>query len=300
MVKTWGRRIVGKGLRLVLRIAGRVYVPGSRLEDAMRVARRLSAQQLACTLGYFHNWLEPQRQETPEQVAAVCRRIIAAIAELPGQAYLSVKAPALAYDAGLLDQIAGAARDAGMLLHFDSHEPLTADATLACVRNALAEGAAVGLSVPGRWRRSLADADLACELGVRVRVVKGEWPDPLDADMDMREGFLRVVERLAGRAASVALASHDPWLVREALLRLRAAGTPCEIELLHGLPKRRLLALAREFSVPVRVYIPFGIAWRPYALAKAADNPRLLWWVIRDSVVGLLLSLRRLPGRIWS
>lgn len=293
MVKVWVRRSVGKGLRLLLRIAGRVYVPGCRLEDAMRVARRLSQQQIACTLGYFHNWLEPRRQESPEQVAAVCRQIIAAIAKLPGRPYVSVKAPALAYDADLLNQIASAARDSDMLLHFDSHEPATADATLACVRGAVAQGAAVGLSVPGRWRRSLADADLACELGVRVRVVKGEWPDPLDAGMDMREGFLRVVERLAGRVPLVALASHDPWLVREALLRLRAAGTPSEIELLHGLPRRRLLALAREFSVPVRVYIPFGIAWRPYALGKAADNPRLLWWVVHDSVVGLLLSLRR-------
>lgn len=293
MVKRWVRRIAGKGLRLVLRIAGRVYVPGSRLEDAMRVARRLSAQQIACTLGYFHNWLDPRRQETPEQVAAVCRQIIAAISPLPGRAYLSVKAPALAYDVDLLSQIAATARDSGMLLHFDSHEPSTAEATLDCVRNAVAAGAAVGLSLPGRWRRSLADADLACELGVRVRVVKGEWPDPLGAGMDMREGFLSVVERLAGRATLVALASHDPWLVREALLRLRAAGTPCEIELLHGLPKRRLLALAREFSVPVRVYIPFGIAWRPYALGKVAANPRMLWWVVRDSVLGLLLSLRR-------
>lgn len=282
------RRGAGRILRLLLNIAGRAYVPGHRIEDALRIARDLEDKHIACTLGYFHNWLQPERQESPRQVAEIYKTIIAAMSALNTKGYLSVKAPALAYDLEIIDGIADAARVQDVLMHFDSHEPTTADATLACVRRAVARGARVGLTIPGRWRRSLTDADLACELGVRVRIVKGEWPDPADTNRDMRDGFLQVVDRLAGRATEVAIASHDPWLVRESLSRLRASGTRCEIELLNGLPKRRLLPLAREFSVPTRVYIPFGISWRPYALSKVADNPRMLWWVIRDSFLGLL------------
>ncbi len=282
MLTGFMHKLLTKPLRLALNVAGRVYVPGHEVGDALAVAQRLAGQHMACTLGYFHGW-----KESGQQIADISCSIIDAVARLEPRGYISIKAPAFRYDAAILAAIVASAREQGILAHFDSHEHATADPTLACVRQAVAVGAPAGLTVPGRWRRSPADADLACQLGIRVRVVKGEWADPEEPEMDMRQGYLRVIDRLAGRAREVAVATHDPWLARESLKRLQAAGTRCELELLNGLPKRSLLTLARECSVPVRVYIPFGISWRPYALGKVADNPRILWWLVRDSVVGL-------------
>ena len=258
----------------------------------LRLFARLAAQDRACTLGYFHDW-----SESGERIAGISRSIIDAAADLVPRGYVSLKAAAFHYDPVLVAAIVARAGERGVLAHFDSHEHATADATMACVRQAAATGVAVGLTLPGRWRRSPADVDLACQLGARVRVVKGEWADPGEPRMDKRRGFLGVIDRLAGRATEVAVATHDPWLAREALGRLQAAGSRCELELLNGLPRRALLAVAREFSVPVRVYIPFGISWRPYALGKAAENPRILWWVLRDTVVGLAGRIRALSAR---
>jgi proline dehydrogenase len=42
------------------------------------------------------------------------------------------------------------------------------------------------------------------------------------------------------------------------------------------------MAVARRLGVPVRVYIPFGPGWWPYALDKALARPYLLSWMIRD------------------
>ena len=285
------RRLAAWPLRHVLDVAGRAYVPGHRLEDALAVARRQAAQGIACSIGYFHNW-----RESPAQLLALSRSIVDATAALEPRGYLSIKAPAFRYDPEVIAALATATHDAGTLAHFDSHEPHTADATLACARQAAALGAAVGITLPGRWPRSLADADEACALGLRVRVVKGEWADPLAPAHDLRQGYLAVVDRLAGRARAVAIATHEPRLAREALSRLQAAGTPCEVELLHGLPSRPLLALAREFAVPVRLYIPFGIAWRPYAAGKAATNPRILWWILHDAATGLRHQRHRPPA----
>jgi proline dehydrogenase len=78
------------------------------------------------------------------------------------------------------------------------------------------EPTGLGCAIPGRWRRSLEDAEHAIELGVRVRVVKGQWPDPQQPDIDLRDGFLAVIDALAGRAASVGIATHDLPLAREA------------------------------------------------------------------------------------
>jgi proline dehydrogenase len=111
--------------------------------------------------------------------------------------------------------------------------------------------------------------------------------------MDMRAGFLNVVDELCGRARCVAVASHDVPLAREALERLLAAGTPCEMELLYGLPRRAAVAAARELGVPVRFYVPQGKAWLPYVLKQARNNPRVLAWFARDLICGYAQSLSK-------
>jgi proline dehydrogenase len=42
------------------------------------------------------------------------------------------------------------------------------------------------------------------------------------------------------------------------------------------------MAVARRLGVKVRVYVPFGPGWWPYALDKALARPYLLSWMIRD------------------
>jgi proline dehydrogenase len=144
----------------------------------------------------------------------------------------------------------------------------------------------LGCAIPGRWQRSLRDVDRVVELGAQVRVVKGQWADPEHPEIDLREGFLAVVDRLAGRARHVAVATHDAPLARAALGRLIDAGTPCELELLFGLPMRGARQVAQDLGVRTRVYVPYGASWVPYALRWVRQNPRVLWWVLADSLFG--------------
>jgi proline dehydrogenase len=74
--------------------------------------------------------------------------------------------------------------------------------------------------------------------------------------------------------------------VHEAVGRLIAAGTDCEVELLYGLPLKPATAAARSLGVPVRVYVPYGRSWLPYAMREARTNPRTLWWLARDAALG--------------
>lgn len=268
--------------RPLLDLAGRAYVPAT-LAGALQHARRQADAGRACTLGCFND-----STESPLEVAARVCASIEAMAALAPPGYASIKAPGLHYDLEALDRILAHCRRHGQLAHFDSHDIGHAELTLACVERALEQGLQAGLSLPGRWSRSLADAAHACSLGVRVRVVKGEWPDPLQPDADARAGFLAVVDALiAHRAKQAAVASHDAALVREALRRLQAAGIACELELLHGLPTREALAVAQAMGVPVRIYVPYGVAWRPYAMRKALRRPRILLWLAKDLVLGL-------------
>jgi proline dehydrogenase len=109
----------------------------------------------------------------------------------------------------------------------------------------------------------------------------------------MRVGFLKIIDELCGRATCVAVASHDVPLVREALSRLLRAGTPCELELLHGLPTRIAIKMGRSLSVPIRFYVPYGKAWLPYLLRQARRNPRVLGWFARDLMLAPISSASR-------
>ncbi|HSN99349.1 MAG TPA: hypothetical protein VLS89_13730, partial [Candidatus Nanopelagicales bacterium] len=140
----------------------------------------------------------------------------------------------------------------------------------------------LGVALPGRWPRSLSDADRAVELGLTVRVVKGEYPDPAALDADRRAGFLAVVGRLAGRARHFAVATHDAPLAREALRCLQQAGTPCCLELLLGLPFSAALREGMNAAVPILVYVPYGVPSVPYHYTSMRRDPRIVSWLIKD------------------
>ncbi|WP_254514881.1 proline dehydrogenase family protein [Novosphingobium sp. G106] len=111
---------------------------------------------------------------------------------------------------------------------------------------------------------------------------RGSGPIPTGGDCDIEASYLGLVTRLAGRTAPVSVATHSPLLAERALAILLDAGTPCELEQLRGLPMRRTMAIARRLGVPVRIYVPFGPGWLPYAADKALGRPYLPKWIVRD------------------
>jgi proline dehydrogenase len=224
--------------------------------------------------------------DTPRSVADAYLAVIRTVAKERLDCTVSVKAMVLGFDRQLVDEISRAAVDAKVGIDFDSRSWDMAERVLGCVAGAACDNPQVGCVLPGRWQRSLRDADLVSRLQIRVRVVKGQWADPEHPDIDLREGFLAVVDRLAGRARHVAVATHDAQLAREALRRLTAVGTPCELELLFGLPMRAARQVARDLGVSTRVYVPYGHSWVPYALSWVRQNPRVLWWVVSDATFG--------------
>jgi proline dehydrogenase len=213
-------------------------------------------------------------------------------------AYLSIKAPALGFSPDLVAKLLQRTRPAGVRVHFDSLSALSAERTLALIADAREHHNELGITLPGRWRRSLDDVDTVVELGLEARVVKGQWPDPDAPEQDPRAGFLAVVERLAGRVPRVAVATHDEALAREALGRLQAAGTACELELLFGLPAAQAARAGDELSVPVRMYVPYGHATLPYRVADARRDVRVVGWLSQDLLRGRRKGWRELSDRL--
>jgi proline dehydrogenase len=200
-----------------------------------------------------------------------------------GSPSVSIKPDHLAFDERHLRPVLEAAQERRVRVHFDAQAFDTAERTLACVEEALAAGTEVSATLPARWRRSAEDAERIVRWGIPVRVVKGQGADPGDPKIDPRRAFLELVERLAGRAAHVAVATHDRRTAEPALLMLQSTRTACSLEQLRSLP--RLDDLAHLLDVPLRVYVAYGRFGLPYAVGEVLRRPAIAGWILRDLLV---------------
>lgn len=274
-------------LRKLIDRAASSYVAGPELSDAIDFARSVERDGMSSTIAYWNSV-----NEDPRNVCAAYLSAIDGAADAGTRTCIAIKAPAISMSETITDALAVRCRDRGVGLHFDSLALEHQTRTFGLIERLIDVGAPLGCTLPGRFAQSVNDAERAVTHRLRVRVVKGQWEDshhPVDA----RAGFMAVIDRLAGRAAHVAVATHDPRLADEALTTLAARGTPAELELLLGLPVDGAREVARQLNVPVRIYIPYGYAWLPYAFSSALSNASVFRWILKDVVRGRSLRARR-------
>jgi CelD/BcsL family acetyltransferase involved in cellulose biosynthesis len=253
------RSQAGAALRAAERIAASRYVAGPTLADGVRVERGYAAGGYETTVGYWY--------DVDDDAAAVRAECLADAETLAPGGQLSIKPPGFGNDAAFAAELIARAGERELGVHFDALQPPTAEPVLKLAASLAGDaGGRLGCTLPGRWSRSVSDAELAIEHGLRVRIVKSEWTHPDDPGRDPLAGCLEVVDALAGRAPHVAVATHDPRLAGEGLKRLTAAGTPCELQVLHGVRADAVVAIARRLELPIRVYVPYGTGRVPYPM----------------------------------
>jgi proline dehydrogenase len=271
---------VPASVRPLRRRRASAYRAGPGLHEALDVCRRLAAYGLASTIGYGAT-----PQESPRAVADAYLEAFDRLSAEAVDCYVSAKLSAIGFDAALFAELEAAAAQSQRRLHVDALAPQTAEATWVLLEGA-PRGGRVGTTLPGRWPRSADDTSRAARLGLAVRIVKGQWADSSGNGDRAAEGFLQIVDRLRGHPHPVAVATHDARLLSESLRRLNETETPCEAELLYGLPFRAPALSARRAGVPIRVYVPYGDAGAPYGCADLVHNPAAAWWLVQDLLLG--------------
>jgi len=291
-----------KALFYVASLLSRIYPVGPKnAAEGVSVCQELSRHRMFVTLGKFST----ARDDPEKIVREYCWASDALKDVAPGDFSLSVKPPALGFHSGYLSEIASAALRNGHGVHFDSHGHDLADPTLDALDVLLKGGISakgrdgnwqLSLTLPSRWKRSLADAEWAIERGLRVRLVKGEFAAGRSADeRDPREGFLTLVERLAGKVPELALGTHDDRLAKSAIVRAASRGPSPQLELLYGFPVARMLALSKDLAVRVGVYVPYGDILTAYAIRHVLGHPhKLLRGSPRETLAGHRSRLARI------
>jgi proline dehydrogenase len=272
------------------------FVAGENIGDAVAVARKLRASGRLVTLGYLG-----AEASDPLQAAAAATQYSQLLSKLAaerltadGAVEVSVKPTAVGL---LLDQrlatkhiarIATAAADSGTTVTLDAEDHRTADAALRMAAGLREMFPTVGSVVQAALRRTETDVRALAAPGVRVRLVKGAYTEPVSeaftAKHDVDKAFARCLRVLMSGPGYPMIATHDPRLI--AITRSLGLSRPpgsFEYQMQYGVRDDEQRALAAS-GARVRVYVPYGSDGYGYLVRRLAGRPASLPSLLRALV----------------
>lgn len=275
------------------RIAQR-YVAGEDLDSALATVGKLNQRGFRATLDILGEDSVDKREADRTQQRY--RDILDRVADESLDSNISVKLThlGLRVDAdGARNRIFDLAEHAKQLDNFiriDMEDSTITDATLGIQKEADSRYGNVGTVLQAALRRTENDASNLAAAGADLRLCKGIYRESSQVAYQRKErirgSFVRTAEILmAAPGTYVAFATHDRELVKTLVERVEARSFPldrCEFQVLLGVPMGNVLDDLASRGFIVRVYVPFGEEWYPYATRRLKENPRLATYVFRN------------------
>ncbi len=272
--------------RPVVHFFARRYVAGATLDDAISTVKRLAEQGCCATIDVLGESVAERRQAA--SAVAAYLEVLETIRthSLPAHVSLKPTQMGLNIDATLcrdnITAVLEAASARGIFVRIDMEDSPTTDATLGIHRELLARfPKGTGVVLQARLRRTLADASALAAVGANVRLCKGIYLEPRTIAYEerdiIRDAFVHALRILLEGGSFVGIATHDEWLVEQALAmiqRLKLGPDRYEFQMLLGVDPelRRIITGAGH---RLRVYVPFGSHWYPYSLRRLRENPTI-------------------------
>jgi proline dehydrogenase len=275
---------------VVQRLSSR-YIAGPSIDDAMRVVKRLNAKGKLATVDVLGE--EISSADEARALAGQYHDVLARIDQEHLDANVSVKLTGfgLEIDADLcrenLEAVVLDAAARGNFVRIDMEDSTTTDRTLELYRDLHGEGHEnLGVVLQAYLRRTRGDLH-----GLdNVRLCKGIYVEPPEIayrEYDaVRANFVRCLEALIGQGSYVGIATHDEYLIGEALRVVGEAKLPrdrYEFQMLLGVRPDRADELVAA-GPKLRVYVPYGMQWYEYSVRRLQENPKIAGYVAADTM----------------
>lgn len=279
----------------------RRFVGGADVDEAVRTAVKLrEAHGIRASLFYLGEYVADRAaiDHNVNQAVDACRALAAAGLDV----HVSVDPTAIGY---MRDDTLGEenARRIGTAVQrfggqgcdwlvLDMEDSSIRDRTCTLHRTLLEAGIPAGLTLQARRRRTPEDLAWAIRQRTSLRLVKGAFPErELDHAGRARidQAYLDAASIMLSREARDSgfypvFGTHDDRLAGAIIDLARERGWPAgsfEFEMLYGVRPDWQIAL-RRLGYNVRVYLPFGADWWPYAIRRVGENPCNAWLLARS------------------
>lgn len=278
-------------MRLLYPFAKR-FIAGESLDEALPKVAALAARGFAVTLD-----LLGESVANREAAAGAVREYVLLLQALQARGLecnISIKLTQLGLDIDpgltrehLLCIVAEAARVGGFV-RVDMEGSRYTGATLDLVRQVHRQIPCVGAVIQAMLRRSADDIAALCAEGIRVRLVKGAYKEPADVAWQRKPEvdaqFRTLAESLLRHGVAPAIATHDAAIIAD--LQARVAGNGVardtfEFQMLYGI-RADLQERLRADGWRLRLYIPYGAAWKAYVLRRLRERKENVWFVVKN------------------
>lgn len=309
MVGRFSRMVVAMTVRMPRWFVGwvsRRYVAGPKLEDAVKVMKRLSKEGACFTIDVLGEEITSMEEAT--FFLEEYKRVITAISENNFDANLSIKPTAfgllLDSETGMdnIEALVSIANDHQMFVRLDMEDHRVTDDTIQVMLDMHEKGLTnVGVVLQARLFRTIEDIQsIAQKIGKNAdyRICKGIYLEPEEISHTERQPIIKAsndcIDAMLDAGAYVGIASHDHPVINHTLDALSArnmgpnipdprpnAGEPrlqkgpgYEFQMLLGVrgPLRRKLCAKGHRT---RVYIPYGEKWYEYSIRRLKENPTI-------------------------
>ena len=283
--------------RPVVQLFSSRYIAGPTLDDAVATVRVLNAAGKMATIDVLGEEISGE-DETRALVVAY-REVFDAIEANGLDANVSIKPTALGLHLSYelcrenVEEVLRAGAAHGNFVRMDMEDSSATADTLRLYRELRVGGHEnVGVVLQARLRRTLDDVRALADLRPSVRICKGIYLEPASIAFQdyeaVRASFVRCLDALLEADCYVGVATHDEWLIGQALERVAGMEREqYEFQMLLGVRESRADELVAA-GHRLRVYTPFGERWYEYSLRRLQENPAMAGTIAKATVGRLL------------
>jgi len=146
----------------------------------------------------------------------------------------------------------------------------------------------IGMVIQSYLYRSKSDTAHAIENRHCIRLCKGAYKEPPDIaypdKRDVNKNYEDMAKELLLKGNYPAIATHDERLITIAksfALANNILKDRIEFQMLYGIRRKLQKSLVNE-GYRVRIYVPYGTHWLPYAIRRIRERKENLWFVLKN------------------
>ncbi|MBN8546256.1 MAG: proline dehydrogenase family protein [Ignavibacteria bacterium] len=261
------------------------YIAGERLQDAVNLVKELNKKGILATMDVLGESIT-----TKEEVILAkseCLAVLNTIKQNELNSNLSIKPTQLGLNIDLefayqqIKEIVSKAKEYGNFVRIDMEDSSCTDKTITVFKRLREEFDNVGIVLQSYLKRTYNDVVELNKINSNYRLCKGIYIEPAEIAFkdrqSVRASYVRCLEQMMKDKAYVGIATHDDYLVNEALRLKKEMDVPgnlMEFQMLLGVKEDLRDKIVRE-GHKVRIYVPFGKDWYKYSIRRLKENPNV-------------------------
>ncbi|GJQ32644.1 MAG: proline dehydrogenase [Ignavibacteriaceae bacterium] len=261
------------------------YIAGEKLQDAIDLVKTLNKKGILATMDVLGESIT-----TKEEVILAkteCLAVLNAIHENKLGSNLSIKPtslglnidPEFAYQQ--IKELVQRAKELNNFVRMDMEDSTVTQITIDVFKRLRSEYDNVGIVLQSYLKRTYNDVVDLNKIGTNYRLCKGIYIEPAEIafreKQAVRDSYVRSLEKMMKDGNYVGIATHDDYLVKEALRLKKELNVPdnrMEFQMLYGVKEDLRDRLVKE-GHKVRIYTPFGKDWYKYSIRRLQENPNV-------------------------